>query len=361
MTGSDSDSEIEIIGPIAGCSSEKTAVDFEMPNALKRPREASYSVRSLYGKVVVLGVIDIDPEYQRGISWNRDKQMMLIDSVFTNHYIPSLIFSVAYDAKRNEKQKTCLDGKQRLTSLRFDTSKLWWFRVSDSESSKKLKNILPDDVRASFVNRQIKCTEFDELDDDEEREIFQRVQLGVALSAAEKLKVSNTCRSRFVNELKDLYVTQETLAAPSLRWERSQGADFRCIAQSVYIIYKWEIDGPSSVKSVGTSNQLKRWLESDATPITPQFSCVVKRTFAIMVELTANYPEPFLLYPKVSPVEFIGVLTLIYVHGIIPSAGKQLTSAELSAAFTQMRQVLRHEHHDIRLNDRVGKTIIGFI
>ncbi|KAJ3816850.1 hypothetical protein F5880DRAFT_1466559, partial [Lentinula raphanica] len=305
------------------------------------------------------------------ITWKRDKQMMLIDSVFTNHYIPSLIFSVAYDGKRNEKQKTCLDGKQRLTSLRLfmdgevsysDTSKLWWFRVSDSESSKKLKNILPDDIRTSFVNRQIKCTEFDELDDDEEREIFQRVQLGVALSAAEKLKVSNTCRSRFVNELKDLYVTQETLAAPSLRWERSRGADFRCLAQSVYIIYKWEIDGPSSVKSVGTSNQLKRWLESDAqTPIAPEFSRVVKRTFAIMVELTANYPEPFSLYPKVSPVEFIGVLTLIYVHGIIPSAGKQLTSAELSAAFTQMRQVLRHEHHDVRLNDRVGKTIIGFI
>ncbi|KAJ3765446.1 hypothetical protein FB446DRAFT_709457 [Lentinula raphanica] len=80
-----------------------------------------------------------------------------------------------------------------------------------------------------------------------------------------------------------------------------------------------------------------------------------------MVGLTADHPEPFSLYPKVSPVEFIGVLTLIYVHGVIPSAGKQLTSTELSAAITQMRQVLRREHHDIRLNDRVGKTIIDFI
>ncbi|KAJ3711814.1 hypothetical protein C8R42DRAFT_550496, partial [Lentinula raphanica] len=314
------------------------------------------------------GVIDIDPEYQRDVTWKRDKQMMLIDSIFTNHYIPSLIFSVSYDGKRNERQKTCLDGKQRLTSIRLfmdgevsysDTSKLWWFSVA--QESSKLKNILPDDVRTSFVNRQVKCTEFDELDDDEEREIFQRVQLGVALSAAEKLKVSNTCRSKFVNELKDLFVTKETLAAPSLRWERSRGADFRCVAQSAYIMYKWEIDGPCSVKSVGTSNQLKRWLESDATPITPAFSNVVKRTFSKMVGLTADHPEPFSLYSKVSPVEFIGVLTLIYVHGVIPSAGKQLTSAELSAAITQMRQVLRREHHDIRLNDRVGKTIIDFI
>ncbi|KAJ3825271.1 hypothetical protein EV361DRAFT_807920, partial [Lentinula raphanica] len=342
-----------------------------MPRALKRPRDTTYSVRSLY-EDMKRGFIDVEPEYQRDVVWKADKQMMLIDTIFTNHYMPPLIFSVIYDENDNESRKVCLDGKQRLTSIQLllalqvhysETLKSWWFKANETSSSKNTKYLLPEHIRQSFINKQIKCTEYDELDEDGEREIFRRVQLGVALSSAEKLRVLHTRRSKFINELKESYVTKEGLAAPSFRWERTRGADFRCLAQSVFVMWKWDKDGEQSIKSAGTLSQVERWLEENDEAIPDEFSSAVKGTFATLVQLTSHqeYSAPFSMYTKVSPVEIIGVIVLIYAHSTILPTDEKLTPAELSAAFTQLRREVRREHKDIRLNDRVGKTIINFV
>ncbi|KAJ3983370.1 hypothetical protein F5890DRAFT_1475390 [Lentinula detonsa] len=366
--------------------STANAIEFKMPKALKRPRDVSYSVRSLYDDIK-RGLIDVNPEYQRDVVWKPEKQMMLIDSVFTNHYMPPIILSVIYDGNGAEVKKICLDGKQRLTSLQLfmdgiiprssiptkfvlaadqvtsDTSRNWWFQVDESSTSKTNKHIIPEHIRTSFVNRQIRCTEYEELDEEDEREIFRRVQLGVALSSAEKLRVLNTRRAKFINELKDLFVTERGLAAPSFPWERSRGADYRCLAQAVYVISKWGTDRSSALKNAGTLPQVERWLEDDTDPVPDEFSSVIKETFSILVELTAKeeYSAPFSMYAKVSPVEIIGISVLIYAHSVIAPTGEKLNLTELSAAFSKMRQDVRREHKDIRLNDRVGKTIIGFV
>ncbi|KAJ3767350.1 hypothetical protein FB446DRAFT_675419 [Lentinula raphanica] len=351
--------------------SAANVVEFEMPRALKRPRDTTYSVRSLY-EDMKRGFIDVEPEYQRDVVWKADKQMMLIDTIFTNHYMPPLIFSVIYDENDNESRKVCLDGKQRLTSIQLllalqvhysETLKSWWFKANETSSSKNTKYLLPEHIRQSFINKQIKCTEYDELDEDGEREIFRRVQLGVALSSAEKLRVLHTRRSKFINELKESYVTKEGLAAPSFRWERTRGADFRCLAQSVFVMWKWDKDGEQSIKSAGTLSQVERWLEENDEAIPDEFSSAVKGTFATLVQLTSHqeYSAPFSMYTKVSPVEIIGVIVLIYAHSTILPTDEKLTPAELSAAFTQLRREVRREHKDIRLNDRVGKTIINFV
>ncbi|KAJ3993775.1 hypothetical protein F5050DRAFT_1576977, partial [Lentinula boryana] len=342
--------------------SAANAIEFKMPKALKRPRDVSYSVRSLYDDIK-RGLIDVNPEYQRDVVWKPEKQMMLIDSVFTNHYMPPIILSVIYDGNGAEVKKICLDGKQRLTSLQLETSKNWWFKVDESSNPKTSKHIIPEHIRTSFVNRQIRCTEYEELDEEDEREIFRRVQLGVALSSAEKLRVLNTRRAKFINELKVLFVTEQGLAAPSFRWERSRGADYRCLAQAVYVISKWGTDRSSSLKNAGTLPQVERWLEDDTEPVPDEFSSVIKETFSILVELTAKeeYSAPFSMYAKVSPVEIIGISVLIYAHSVIAPIGEKLNLTELSAAFSKMRQDVRREHKDIRLNDRVGKTIISFV
>ncbi|KIK51296.1 hypothetical protein GYMLUDRAFT_50667 [Collybiopsis luxurians FD-317 M1] len=345
---------------------------FEMPKALKRPRDVSYSVRSLYDDMK-RGLIDVDPEYQRDVVWKTAQQIMLIDSIFTNHYMPPIIFDVIYDDNGTEIKKICLDGKQRLTSLRLfmdgaiplkhpDTLKSWWYKI-DGSSNPKSKNLLPDGIRTSFANRQIRCTEYEDLDEDDEREIFRRVQLGVALSSAEKLRVLNSPRARFINDLKDLFVTKETLGAPSFRWDRSRGADYRCLAQAVYIICRWDDDNGKSLKNAGTLPQVEKWLNEEASPIPEDFANLIKKTFSVTVQLAvrAEYSQPFEMYPKVSPIEIIGVLLMTYAHFITAPPSQRLTLSELSAAVAIMRRDVRKEHKDIRLNDRVGKTIIGFV
>ncbi|KAF5346616.1 hypothetical protein D9757_014948 [Collybiopsis confluens] len=338
------------------CVGSSSAV-FVMPKALKRPRDSQFSVQSLY-EYIKRGFIDVNPEYQRDVVWRTEKQIMLIDSVFTNHYMPPIIFSVIYDDNGTENKKICLDGKQRLTSLQLfldgliplkhpDTGKPWWFKINDDSGSKS-RNLLPERIRTTFVNRQIRCTEYEDLDEEDEREIFRRVQLGMALSSAEKLRVVSSPRAKFINDIRDLYITEDKLGAPSFRWDRSRGADFRCLSQSVYVMYKWGDDKGAFIKNAGTLPQVEKWLEEHNTPVPGDFARSVKQTFAILADL-------------VSPIEVIGVSVLIYVHLVIAPPANKLTMSELSAAVSSMRREVRKEHKDIRLNDRVGKTIIGFV
>lgn len=130
---------------------------------------------------------------------------------------------------------------------------------------------------------------------------FKRVQLGVALSSAEKLRVLNTRRAKFINELRVLYVTEDSLAAPSFRWDRSRGADYRCLAQAVYVISKWGSDNGASLKNAGTLPQVEKWLEDDNESVAADFVALIKKTFSVLVELTTNaeYSVPFQMYTKV--------------------------------------------------------------
>jgi hypothetical protein len=57
--------------------------------------------------------IDLIPE---DVVWPETKQIMIIDSIFRNFYIPPVIFAVKVHDDGSET-KTCIDGKQRLTSI----------------------------------------------------------------------------------------------------------------------------------------------------------------------------------------------------------------------------------------------------
>lgn len=83
-----------------------------------------------------------------GVVWNETKQTGLIDSMLGNYFIPPIIFgernppdvsylcsilftwiAVSVDQQRNEL-RTCIDGKQRLTSIKrcatsFSEITLW--------------------------------------------------------------------------------------------------------------------------------------------------------------------------------------------------------------------------------------------
>lgn len=80
--------------------------------------------------------IDLDAEYQRGscgipcgepivlmavcitdVVWPDAKQISLIDSIFRNFYVPPVIFATKQHDDGSET-KICIDGKQRLTSIR---------------------------------------------------------------------------------------------------------------------------------------------------------------------------------------------------------------------------------------------------
>lgn len=127
------------------------------------------------------------PDVQReDTAWTREQQQLLIDSLYNNFDIPK--FYLRDDIKHGESKWLLLDGQQRLTAiLKFLRGE---FAMPDSPSvpshvrSKPVLELRPED-KAKVTMRTLdfvilSCTE------DEEEDLFLRLNKGTPLSAAEK-------------------------------------------------------------------------------------------------------------------------------------------------------------------------------
>lgn len=196
-------------------------------DSLKPYRPTQHSTDGLF-KLMQLGDIDVDPDYQRDVVWNEARQVALIDSMFQNYYIPPVLFAVKYNKGTGRPSWTCIDGKQRLTSIRLfmdgiipwkpssgpGRGRRYWFRLPQSKSSKD--RLLPATEKLIFTMKNIQCAEFDDLPDEAERDIFQRVQLGMALSPAEKLSAMVTPMARYVHTVLQKVIRTHWLARISV-------------------------------------------------------------------------------------------------------------------------------------------------
>ncbi|PFH48447.1 hypothetical protein AMATHDRAFT_65457 [Amanita thiersii Skay4041] len=337
---------------------------WRLKHVLKPPRTTQYSVQALYDQIHNSD-INLEPDYQRDVVWPEAKQIGLIDSVFRNFYIPPVIFTVNV-ADDGSETRTCIDGKQRLTSLYrfmdgliphkdlFTGERYWYKKVSTQTKGTKNKKVLPDKYRRQFAMKQVTCIEYQELSDADEREIFQRVQLGMALTPAEKLQAIISPRAQFIRELQHGYFKEDSggLSTSSLDWDRSRGADFRCIAQAIHNIDKYT----PNMKSSATIIQLEKWLAEDF-PLPTPYKKRVTDTLDILVALV-NDPQhkPVFKKPtKVAPVEFVLILVLISVWK------DRMSLAELGESIAGMRVDVRRHHTDIRTNPKVTKTMFDFI
>jgi len=106
----------------------------------------------------------------------------------------------------------------------------------------------------------------------------------------------------------------------------------------------------------GTIIQLEKWLTRSEEP-TAEFRHMVHNTFSVLMDLARDNKlnSVFNRPRKMSPIEFIMVVVLIAVHK------DKLNLSQLSAAIAQMRVDVRDKHQDIRMNSRVGRTMIEFI
>lgn len=115
----------------------------------------------------------------------------------------------------------CIDGKQRLSSIRefvngripcLDNRKRkWWYCETDGKQKRK---ILSDKQKDYFRNLEMLCVEYSELELTQEEELFSRVQMGMELRPAEKLRARSGLWQAFAleieNEYPDLMASQLT-------------------------------------------------------------------------------------------------------------------------------------------------------
>ncbi|SJL14921.1 uncharacterized protein ARMOST_18397 [Armillaria ostoyae] len=323
--------------------------------ALRAPRTVSYSVECLYKKLSD-GALDLDPEYQRDVVWNDAKQSQLIDSLIHNYYIPPLIFAVSV-MPNGEEKRTCIDGKQRLSSIQRFTDglimhkdsvtqgKFWYISGAGRTRS---RTVLPQQLKSRFSNTQITCVEYDYLTQDQEREIFRRVQLGVALTPAERLQAITGPLASLVRGVQDLLASPEGLEG-HVPWGKARGRDFLCVAQIIYLI-----DGK---KAEPSAPKIEAWLTDDkAATITPKLQRNIDTTVAVLCTLAhdANLSKP-LNDKKVSPIEFVMITYMIFLHR------DKLSLTQLSDAAAQLRKNVRTRFPSIRFNTETYNHILGYV
>ncbi|SJL18597.1 uncharacterized protein ARMOST_22194 [Armillaria ostoyae] len=348
----------------------KKESDYCLSNRLKVPRTTTYTVQTLFEQILN-NDIDIEPEYQRGKVWRENKQICFIESLLRNLYVPPLVFAVNISEYETEI-RTCIDGKQRLTSIyRFmegliprkdvkflgylltadwlpidrlvlifpsDTGGMYWYRNHPGVS--KRKDILPQSLRRLFANKQLVCVEYSDLTNNDEREIFQRVQLGVTLSAAEKLQAINGPHAQNIREL------LATHPLDNIPFDRSRATDFRCFVTLAHALTNY----PKMNNILIKPSQLAKWLKSD---VPKTFRTKMEETLVRMGEV--SIPDK----GNVSPVEvvFIGVLTnaVSDVRDLSDLVVK-MRSREAHDGLCEVRGFQQDEEERIRLWQQWGKA-----
>jgi len=228
--------------------------------------------------------------------------------------------------------------------------------------------LLPEKFRRLFSNKQIVCIEYMDIDDRDEREIFQRVQLGMALTPAEKLAVIKSARADFVRQLQSTFFKDSSSPLTTLAWDRSRGLDFRCLATVLWCLDRFR-QNPSSLANTGSIVQIESWLSAKQQSLSPQFESDVTNGFSFL-EAMLSSSDPAITSPfraiasskeasrkgqKVSPIEFICISLLVCIWYT------RLSIKSMADAITRMRKAVRSEHVDVRMNTRVGGTMITFI
>lgn len=129
---------------------------------------------------------DINPDYQRKDAWPGKNKTRLIDSIFHNYFIPPIIVS----------HNQVIDGKQRIQAIsNFKNNNLYYL---SSQSKKIYFKDLQNVDQSKFLNFEINYVELENLNDEEIRDTFVRIN-----ETSIKLNKDETRMSKCVPTIKE--------------------------------------------------------------------------------------------------------------------------------------------------------------
>jgi len=94
---------------------EGTAPGFSVEKGI-RESSSRIDINGLMAKVLRFGT-DLDPEYQRGLVWNKEEKTSLLDSIFNHVEIGRFVFRNLPFKDVHTPNYEIIDGKQRLTTI----------------------------------------------------------------------------------------------------------------------------------------------------------------------------------------------------------------------------------------------------
>ncbi|KAL1599984.1 hypothetical protein SLS59_006057 [Nothophoma quercina] len=321
-------------------------------------------------KLMDAGVIDVDPEYQREVVWTADRMTGLINSLMENFYIPPIILNKKPQASGNatapKERLVCVDGKQRLSSVMAFIKGLipchdhrgekWWF--CEPTGNHKRKRILSEQLQRQFFKKNFVSFEYNNLSPDQEEDLFARVQMGVQLNLAEKMRASTgpwqELAKLFVEDFPDVY---------ALMKDRARSKDFQltlsCFSQIVECMHPTAANGVPILKTNHT--HLPKLL-SNKGAVDDGLKSHLASVWNTFKDLIEADPDTFTNSNKylrgvqtLAPVEMVAITVLISMHS--ETRNNRLLLGDIQA----MRTEVREHFVDLRLNTAVWKWFWEYI
>ncbi|KAF2446890.1 hypothetical protein P171DRAFT_482961 [Karstenula rhodostoma CBS 690.94] len=310
--------------------------------------------------------LDINPEYQREVVWTADRMSQLIDSLMENYYIPPIIFNRQTNKETGEPILVCVDGKQRLSSVQAFVRGIipcqdvrgekWWFKNAHVQG--KNKKILSAAAQEEFLNKDFVTFEYTDLQPEQEEDLFARVQMGMPLSAAEKMRATSgpwqDLARHFINDFPAIY---------SLQKDRMRAKDFQltlsCFSQILEVQHPTLSDGTPMYKS--NYNHLMKLLEK-GNFLDDNLKSHLASVWQTLNDIIELDPDTFTNADKrlkgvqtFAPVEMTAVTVLISVH--IETRNNGLLLQDIRS----LRDNLRENFSDLRNNGYIWKAVWSFV
>jgi len=313
------------------------------------------------------GVIDLSPEYQREVVWTKDRQSGLIDSLMENYYIPPVIFNVKSSSR---EILVCVDGKQRLSSIkafiegsipcRDAENRRWYFcrPKSDQDGKKSNKgNVLPRRIKEEFTQKVLVCCEITDLSPTQEEDLFSRVQLGLPLAGAEKMRAK---RGPW-NDLARLFEQdfEEVLALTNTERARGFQILLGCFAQ---ILESENHTGKEPPKFKANCRTLEKFAHdsSTLTQLTQARRSHLAKVFTIFKELASKDVQTFRDNGYKRAKNFTAI-EVVAVAVLISRYGEVLGPEELLKQIRAMRHTAREKRVDLFGNSPTWGIFWDFI
>jgi hypothetical protein len=230
-----------------------------------------------------------------------------------------------------------------------------WF--CDTQLSRH-KKIISEEVQKQFLAKEFVSFEFKDLSSEQEEDLFARVQMGVQLSAAEKMRASTGPWQ----ELARLFVDDFPIVY-SLMKDRARAKDFQltlsCFSQIVEVMHPSASDGKPILKTLHTA--LPKFL-SNKEAVDDRLKSHLATVWTTLKDLIEEDPDTFTNADRYlrgvqtfAPVEMVGVAVLISIYS--GTRNHRLLIGDIKA----MREAIRENFTDIRMNTPVWKFVWDFI
>lgn len=160
--------------------------------------------------------VNLNPEYQRGFCWNKDKQNLFIDSIMNNYIIPPIVLLQKKRRVASDYKYDCVDGQHRLKVIKYfiegkpvpndDNSNnhlIYWLADDNKKTyyeilppNKKNSRIMSIEEKDRFLDCLIpiivlKIDEDNELNKDYINDVFIRLQKGEKVATYDIMKNSD--------------------------------------------------------------------------------------------------------------------------------------------------------------------------